>query len=772
MTRKSLLLSIILILLALSNLKAQKVGLVLSGGGAKGCAHIGVLKALEENEIPIDYVVGTSMGAIVGSLYAIGYTPTEIENLIISDEFSLWKMGEVDDNHRFFFRQDEPTPEFISFWINLRDSLSSTFKLPPSVLSPHQINQAMLGLYAQSSAYCKGNFDSLFIPFRSVAADIVDKKPYIHKSGNLGDAVRTSMSFPFVFKPMMLNGKLLLDGGIYNNFPIDIMIDEFSPDYLIGNYVGQNPPKPKENDMLGLLENLIMERTTYFINEDDGLVIDFDLKEVGLLQFEMAKELIQLGYDSAIANMDKIKAKVHRRLPIEELNKKRDEYKKSLTDLIFKDVIIKGVEPAQQRYISKSFHKEGEYFDINTLKKTYFKLLSDEKIAEIIPHAEYNEANRAFDLILDVKMNEKLNIGIGGNISSSTTNQLYLGLKHQNIYNIAYEITLNGQIGVLYNNVHLLTRIDFPNQIPFCVKIIGDISRTSYTKKQKAFYDVDIPTDAYSTEYYSKIKLSFPFHLKGKIDLGFSYGKVSNRYFGIYSKIEDNMDRSNYNLSVANIKYNHNSLSHKQYPISGSQFKITGQYIFGKKTKTIHVPTSYSASIFETESKTYRNDWFQANALIDYYITMGDHFSLGLFAEGMFSTHKLEDNYMETLLMTPQFAPTKHSQLIFNPIFCADKFVAGGLKPIIKFNNIFHLRSENYFFLPYSIIEPTETFSAKYSSDSPFRNSYFLTELTGVLQLKYLTIGLYANYYSYPRRNWNFGLNIGYLIKNEKLIEK
>ena len=143
MTRKSLLLSIILILLALSNLKAQKVGLVLSGGGAKGCAHIGVLKALEENEIPIDYVVGTSMGAIVGSLYAIGYTPTEIENLIISDEFSLWKMGEVDDNHRFFFRQDEPTPEFISFWINLRDSLSSTFKLPPSVLSPHQINQAM-----------------------------------------------------------------------------------------------------------------------------------------------------------------------------------------------------------------------------------------------------------------------------------------------------------------------------------------------------------------------------------------------------------------------------------------------------------------------------------------------------------------------------------------------------------------------------------------------------------------------------------------------------
>ena len=279
-----------LAIFSIFTLNAQKVGLVLSGGGAKGCAHIGVLKALEENNIPIDYITGTSMGAIIGSLYSIGYTPEEIENLILSNEFSLWKEGEVDKNHQFFFKQEDPTPEFISFWINLKDSLSSTIKLPSSVLSPHQINQAMLSLYAQSSAYSKGDFDSLFIPFRSVAADIVAKKPYIHKSGNLGDAVRTSMSFPFVFKPMAVNDKLLLDGGIYNNFPIDIMIDEFAPDYIIGNYVGQNPPKPQENDMLGLLENLIMERTVYHINEKDGIVIDYDFQDVGLLQFERAKE--------------------------------------------------------------------------------------------------------------------------------------------------------------------------------------------------------------------------------------------------------------------------------------------------------------------------------------------------------------------------------------------------------------------------------------------------------------------------------------------------
>ena len=97
------------------------------------------------------------------TLVKAGYSPEEIENLILSNEFSLWKEGEVDKNHQFFFKQEDPTPEFISFWINLKDSLSSTIKLPSSVLSPHQINQAMLSLYAQSSAYSKGNFDSLFI---------------------------------------------------------------------------------------------------------------------------------------------------------------------------------------------------------------------------------------------------------------------------------------------------------------------------------------------------------------------------------------------------------------------------------------------------------------------------------------------------------------------------------------------------------------------------------------------------------------------------------
>ena len=108
---------------------AQKIGLVLSGGGAKGLTHIGVIRALEENNIPIDYITGTSMGAIIGSLYAMGYSPNEMEELLRSKEFQYWYTGEVEKEHLYYFKRNEPTSEFINIKFSTRDSSSSSFCL-------------------------------------------------------------------------------------------------------------------------------------------------------------------------------------------------------------------------------------------------------------------------------------------------------------------------------------------------------------------------------------------------------------------------------------------------------------------------------------------------------------------------------------------------------------------------------------------------------------------------------------------------------------------
>ena len=236
---KKILYTLFLLIFLSGTLHAQKVGLVLSGGGAKGLTHIGIIRALEENNIPIDYIAGTSMGAIIGSLYAMGYSPDDMEKLLKSDSFKRWYTGNIEEKYIYYFKKNPPTPEFINIRVSLKNPLHKvkTQFLPSSVVDPLQMNLAFLELFGQATAACQNDFDKLFIPFRCVASDVYNKKPMIFENGDLGDAVRASMSFPGMFKPIEIDSTLVYDGGIYNNFPVNVMVNDFHPDVIIGSVV-------------------------------------------------------------------------------------------------------------------------------------------------------------------------------------------------------------------------------------------------------------------------------------------------------------------------------------------------------------------------------------------------------------------------------------------------------------------------------------------------------------------------------------------------------
>ena len=277
---------IALFLAAIQIVSAQKVGLVLSGGGAKGAAHIGVIKALEENNIPIDYITGTSIGAIIGSLYAMGYSPEEMLELMLSKEFSYWQTGTVEEQYTYYFKEPYPTPEFAHFSIDMSDSLQikASF-LPQSLINPIQMNQAFMALFSQATAKAGWNFDNLFVPFRCVASDIYTKKPIIFKNGDLGDAVRASMTFPFFFQPIWKDSIPLFDGGIYDNFPVGPMKDAFHPDFIFGSTVSGGNKKPSENPY-NQIETMIMQKTDYEVPEEDGMMIKFSLKKANIIQVQ------------------------------------------------------------------------------------------------------------------------------------------------------------------------------------------------------------------------------------------------------------------------------------------------------------------------------------------------------------------------------------------------------------------------------------------------------------------------------------------------------
>ena len=172
------------------------VGVVLSGGGAKGLYHIGVLEALEKSGVPIDYIAGTSMGSIIGALYAAGYSIEEMRELVLSGVVQQWVSGRIDPTvYMPYYRQMGNSPSFINLWLDLADE-KQTFQLPKNLISSTQIDMALIELFAPASTAAKDNFDQLMVPFLCVAADMNQRKPVTLDEGSLPEAIRSSMAIP------------------------------------------------------------------------------------------------------------------------------------------------------------------------------------------------------------------------------------------------------------------------------------------------------------------------------------------------------------------------------------------------------------------------------------------------------------------------------------------------------------------------------------------------------------------------------------------------
>lgn len=317
---------------------SQSVGLVLSGGGAKGIAHIGVIRALENADIPIDYVCGTSMGAIVGGLYSAGYTTDEMLDLILSKGFSYWSTGKIDPSLCYNFTMPEPTPALFSFNVGGKaDSIQNA--VPASLISPIPMNFAFMELFAGFTAQTGGDFDSLMVPFRCVASDVAAHRKVVLGHGSLGDAIRSSMSFPAVFQPTKFDGMLLYDGGIYDNFPVDVMRSTFAPDVMIGVDVSSSDSGP-QTSLFDQIENLVVQNADYSLPAEEGVKIKVDVDQFGLLDFPRAREIYRIGYDKAMSMIDSIKGRIQTRMPAEARKLRREVFKSQTPFLRFDSVSV------------------------------------------------------------------------------------------------------------------------------------------------------------------------------------------------------------------------------------------------------------------------------------------------------------------------------------------------------------------------------------------------------------------------------------------------
>lgn len=753
-----------------SVVRAQKVGLVLSGGGAKGMTHIGIIRALEENNIPIDYIAGTSMGAIIGSLYAMGYSPDDMEALLRSPDFKRWYSGEVESQYEYYFKQNRPTPEFASIRFAFGDSLHTKPQIiPTNLVNPIQMNLVFVQLFGQATAACRGNFNNLFVPFRCIASDVYNKQPLVMREGDLGDAVRASMSFPFVFKPIEINGVLAYDGGIYNNFPTDIMQEDFHPDVIIGSVVAANPSKPKEGDLMSQLENMIMQKTDYTIPDSAGIVMTFKYDDVSLLDFDRLKELHDIGYNRTMSLMDSIKGRIRRRESTENIRLRRMVYRSSLPQFRFRDIYIEGANAQQQSYIKKEFHGDDhEIFTYEDLKRGYFRLLADNMISEIIPHAVYDPDSDLYELHLQVKMEKNFFVKIGGSVSTTSSNQIYLGVGYQNLNYYSKEITLDGQLGKIYNNVQLMGRIDLPTRIPTSFRLLGSISTFDYYKKDKLFSKNNLPSFNSKDERFVKLMFSLPFLANKRAEFGFGYGVLKDNYYqsNVIDFSNDRADQSTYRLLGGSIGFYGSTVDSRQYATRGYYEQLIAQVFTGHEW---FAPGTSSASEGQTPIDKKRQSWLQISYMKEAYHPLSPHFTLGWMTKSLYSSKNFSGNYTATMMQAGEFTPTPHSQIMYNDAFRANQYISAGIKPIWVFNDMFHLRTELYGFLPIFPIKRNEMNQAYYGK--AFSEFQYMGEVSLVCKLKFGAISAYVNHYSSPKNEWNVGLTLGWQLFNYRFIE-
>jgi NTE family protein len=279
----------------------SRVGLVLGGGGARGIAHIGVLKMLEELRIPVDCIAGTSMGSIIGGLYASGMTPDQMNEAVQRID---WPKAFTDGPPRAdlpFRIKEEQRVLLTDVGVGVKDW---SVQLPRSLLQGQNLSLLLEALALPAAEI--HNFDRLRIPYRAVATDLATGKPVVLGSGNLATAMRASMSIPSALAPVELDGKLLVDGGVSDNVPVDVARALCKPDVIIAVDVGAPlAPASELTSVLSITAQLTTILTVRNVEEQmktlgpKDIRITPDLKDIGSIDFDRSAEAVQIGYAAA-----------------------------------------------------------------------------------------------------------------------------------------------------------------------------------------------------------------------------------------------------------------------------------------------------------------------------------------------------------------------------------------------------------------------------------------------------------------------------------------
>ncbi len=480
-----------------------KVGVVLSGGGAKGMAHIGALKVIEEAGVRIDYIGGTSMGAIVGGLYASGYTASQLDSIFKSVDFNTLIQDEIPRRAKTFYEREESEKYAVTFPLN-------NFKISlPKGISKGQNFYNMLSKLT-SHVNDIEDFSQLPIPFLCVATNLESGKETVFKSGYLPRAIRASGTLPTLFSPVKINDSLYIDGGVKNNYPVD-EVKAMGADIIIGIDVQDTLKTRKElKSVLKIMTQINNYRTIENMIEKSkktDIYIHPNIKQYNVVSFTEEKEIIEAGTQEAKLYFKELQA-----LAQKQKARPKKEIEFPDNDMLYiTKVVIEGNEKYSRSYVLGKLK-------LKTPTNTSYKEFSD-GINNLSATGNFQEINYRFYKNLEGGYVVKFNL-----VESEINTLLRLGVHYDNLYKTGLLANIT-QKRLFTNND--ITSFDF---------IFGDKVRYNFDYFiDKGFYwSVGIKSNYINFEENVALDFVFPdlLQINSEINqINFDYGQLTNQIY-------------------------------------------------------------------------------------------------------------------------------------------------------------------------------------------------------------------------------------------------
>jgi NTE family protein len=599
-----------------------RIGLVLSGGGAHGIAHIGVLKVMEEAGLRPDFITGVSMGSIIGGMYSIGYSADSLQKIFNSINWKLVLSNKIPENKVVFLEKNHYSNSAVSLPLSLRKVV-----LPSGLINGQQVEN-VLSYYAWPAADIN-DFSKLPIPFLCVATDIIHYRLVDLKTGYLPDAIRASFSVPSIFTPLRIDSLLLLDGGLIRNFAAT-EAREMGADIIIGSYVGFNGYNAdKLMTVGGIMEQIAMFRSLDDFEQEKNLVdilIKPNTDRLSIFQFDNVDSLIERGYAAALPY------KTYFRKIADSLNKIEEQKPlKSILDkktYSFSQIVITGNR-------SYSYEQITGVLDIKPRQKVDKEMLTD-KIELLYGKAwfdkvKYRIINHNDSLSLNIDCVEKTPSMIYGSVHYD--NSLYSGLilegSFKNLLTQRSIVNFRSRIGQYYKFDLSYTQFIDRNQIfGLTANIFSDNTMLPllYLRGEEG--------EVVSRNFTPELSLIRRIGLNNMMSISQSY---ENTKLVLHYISDVHLETLSFNYLTTSFNYKINSLDNKHFPKRGTKLNFSaGTSIL----ETAGVRTDSSRTVLRSTNGSFSPERFYTfHGTIDHYFSHSGRLTFSVGGDILFITN-------------------------------------------------------------------------------------------------------------------------------------